>query len=109
MAALAFLLMAPWLLVLSFIYWRFLPASLPRPRSRRVFDTICIALALGVGVLATALPWLGWHPARIDEFGHHAGDMWPYLIAVVYAYAGFIAILFPALILRFLIWRRRGA
>lgn len=107
MGVLAFALMAPWLVVLSLAYW-WLPRSLPATPARRRYDVAAIVLALAGGAAATALAWQGWIEPVANAAGERpAGAIWPDVLGVLYAYGGYLAVLFPALVLRQLIWRRR--
>ena len=105
---LAVALLAPWLLVLCFLYWWF-PRSLPRTRARRMFDVICVVLSLLAAVAGALLAQQGQTPAATDAIGHHAGDIWPEVLAALYAYGAFSLVLLAAVVLRALLWRKRAA
>ena len=104
---LAVALLAPWLLVLCFLYWWF-PRSLRRTPARRVFDTACIVLALVAAIGAALLAQHGQPPAARDALGRRAGDIWPEVLAALYAYGAFSLVLLAAVIMRALLWRKRA-
>lgn len=103
---LAFALMAPWLLVLCFLYWAF-PRSLPRTIARRLYDASAIAASLTAALGGALVAHLGRQPALTDEFGHRAGDIWPQVLAALYAYGAFSLVLLAAFLLRHWLWRNR--
>jgi len=92
MAWLSILLFLPWFCVLSGLYWSF-----PRQRRnapRRQFDTCMLILAFVVSICtmhwgySTAKSWAG------------SGPLWQQIMAVLYAYGGFLAVIAIALCLR---------
>lgn len=107
MSLLAFALMAPWLLVLAFLYWRF-PRSLPETRKRRAFDVVTVIAALAVALAVTGLAHYGYEPPLVDQFGQRTGRIWFEVLAALFAYAGFLTVLVVAFGLRHALWRRQA-
>ncbi len=107
MATLAWVLMLPWLAVLCFAYW-FLPRRLPRTRARRGFDIVAIVLSLAAAAVSTQAAWFGWQPPIHDALGQRTGEIWPALLAVLYAYGAFVVVLLICLFVRQIIWARRN-
>lgn len=106
MRYLALLLLAPWLLVLCWIYSAY-PRSLPRTRSRRLFDLTAVLLML---VAAAQSATFGFDRAQIpqvNEFGQVSGAIWQQVLPALYGYAGFTIVLVLAMLLRQWIWGRR--
>lgn len=103
---LAVALLAPWLFVLCFLYWWF-PRALPRTTARRLFDVGAIATSLILAVAGALLAQHDRQPALTDELGHRAGDIWPDVLAALYAYSAFSLVLLVALVLRHWLWKRR--
>ncbi len=105
MRYLSILLLAPWLLVLCWIYWAY-PRNLPRTVSRRVFDTVVLLTA----AIATTLAALaGFDTATLPEageFGRVSGAIWQQVLPALYGYGAFTAVLLPALWLRRRGWGR---
>lgn len=94
MAWLSLLLFLPWFVLLGSLFWWY-PRQ-PRTSRRRVYDAATLALALLLSVLA--MHW-GY---RIGLAQAHAGPIWPQVLAVLYAYGAFLAVLVAALL-----WRPR--
>jgi len=92
MAWLSLLLFLPWFLLLGSLYWLF-PRQ-PRTARRRLFDTATLALAFALSI--GSMLW-GYHIGRVQP---GAGPIWPQVLAVLYAYGGFLAVLVLALLLR---------
>lgn len=92
MAWLSLLLFLPWFALLSSLFWWY-PRQ-PRTPRRRVFDGAVLLLALLLSVLA--MHW-GF---RIGLAQGGAGPIWPQVLAVLYAYGAFLAVLVLALLLR---------
>jgi len=92
MAWLSLLLFLPWFLLLGSLYWLF-PRQ-PRSARRRLFDGAALALALLLSILA--MLW-GHHIGLVQP---GAGPIWPQVLAVLYAYGAFLAVLVLALLLR---------
>lgn len=105
---LAVALLAPWLLVLCFLYWVF-PRAVPRTGARRLFDVAFILLSLLAAVGGALLAQHGQVPTATDALGHRAGDIWPEVLAALYAYGAFSVVLLAAVTLRALVWRGRSA
>ncbi|KQO00322.1 MULTISPECIES: hypothetical protein [Stenotrophomonas] len=99
MAWLSLLLFLPWFGVMAGLYWWF-PRQ-PRHRARTVFDACVLALALLVSVCS--MHW-GY---RIGAADVDADTMWKQILAVLYAYGGFLAVMVLALLLRPRVLRRR--
>ncbi|WP_313320155.1 hypothetical protein [Stenotrophomonas sp.] len=91
MAWLSLLLFLPSFCVMGALYWWF-PRQ-PRTRTRSVFDaaTLLLALAASIGFML----W-GYRigAAEVPE------GLWKQILAVLYAYGGFLAVLVLALLLR---------
>lgn len=92
MAWLSLLLFLPSFGVMAWLYWWF-PRQ-PRHRGRAVFDVTVLVLALLVSVLG--MHW-GY---RIGAGYVDADSMWKQILAVLYAYGGFLAVMVLALLLR---------
>lgn len=92
MAWLSLLLFLPWFAVLGGLYWLF-PRN-PRPPARRAFDAAVLVLAL---VLSIA----GMHYGYNEGVAYaNAGPIWRHVLAVLYAYGAFLAVLAIAIPLR---------
>ena len=104
MAWLSLLLFLPWFGLLSALYW-FFPRT-PRPLARRVFDATVLLLAL---VLSIAGMHWGHAAGAADA---HSGPIWRQVLAVLYAYGAFLAVLAVAVPLRMRLlagrWRDAG-
>ena len=98
MAWLSLLLFLPSFCVMGALYWWF-PRQ-PRGRGRAVFDGAVLALALLLSVLG--MHW-GY---RIGAADVEADTMWKQILAVLYAYGGFLAVMVLALLLRPYMLRR---
>ena len=91
MAWLSLLLFLPWFCVMAALYWWF-PRQ-PRNRIRTMFDASMLLLAL-----VASIGFMLW--------GYHVGDnevaegLWKQILAVLYAYGGFLAVMVLALLLR---------
>lgn len=81
-------LLAPWFLILCWVYWRFGRAA-ARPRG---FDVAAVLLAMVTGVGAGVVGL-----AHADP-GH--GRLWPQIFAVLLAYGVFLLVLLVAAIVR---------
>ena len=92
MAWLSLLLFLPWFAVLGGLYWLF-PRQ-PRPAARRLFDATVLVLSLLLSV--ASMHW-GY---RIGLADAHAGPIWRQVLAVLYAYGAFLAVLSLAIPLR---------
>ncbi|KAF1685980.1 hypothetical protein B1992_09750 [Pseudoxanthomonas broegbernensis] len=85
MAWLSLLLFLPWFGLIGTLYWCY--PRRPRPRARRLFDAAVLALAL---VLSVA----GMHWGYAEGVAHAgAGPIWRQVLAVLYAYGAFLAVL----------------
>lgn len=92
MAWLSLLLFLPWFILLGSLFWLY-PRQ-PRGARRRGFDIVTLAFALLSSVLA--MHW-GF---GIGMAQPGAGPIWPQVLAVLYAYGAFLAVLVIALLLR---------
>jgi hypothetical protein len=100
---LSILLLAPWLLVLCWLYWIW-PRSLPRTAGRRSFDLLVLLLA----GLATAWAALAGFDSAVlpepGEFGKVSGSIWQQVLPALWGYGAFTAVIVPAALLRQLFW-----
>lgn len=92
MAWLSLLLFLPWFVLLGSLFW-FYPRQ-PRSTRRRVFDGAALALALLLSVVA--MLW-GY---QLGSRQPDAGPIWPQVLAVLYAYGAFLAVMVLAVLLR---------
>lgn len=92
MAWLSLLLFLPWFVLLGTLFWLF-PRQ-PRGSARRAFDTLTLLLAFALSIVA--MLW-GHH---IGVVQNDAGPIWRQVLAVLYAYGAFLAVLVGALLLR---------
>lgn len=102
MAWLSLLLFLPWFALLGALYWVY-PRT-PRPLARRAFDTAVLMLAL---VLSIAGMLWGYSEGVADA---RSGPIWRQVLAVLYAYGAFLAVLALAIPLRMRLmdaWRQR--
>ena len=91
MAWLSLLLFLPWFGVMGALYWWF-PRQ-PRHRARTLFDTVMLVLALLVSI---GLMHWGYRVGAAEV----ADGLWKQIMAVLYAYGGFLAMMVLALLLR---------
>lgn len=92
MAWLSLILFLPWFALLGALYW-FYPRT-PRPPARRMFDTATLLLSLLLSILG--MHW-GYQLGAADS---HSGPIWRQVLAVLYAYGAFLAVLALAIPLR---------
>lgn len=92
MAWLSLLLFLPWFVLLGALYWLF-PRQ-PRHAARRWFDGLALLLAFVLSVVA--MLW-GHH---IGVLQSDAGPIWRQVLAVLYAYGAFLAVMVAAILLR---------
>jgi len=92
MAWLTLILFLPWFMVLGGLYW-FFPRQ-PRPGARKVFDA-----AVLLASLLLAIGGMLWGHAQGAGYAH-AGPIWRQVLAVLYAYGSFLAVLAIAIPLR---------
>ena len=92
MAWLSLLLFLPWFALLSALYW-FFPRT-PRPPARRAYDAMVLALALVLSIFG--MHW-GYAEGVADV---RSGPIWRQVLAVLYAYGAFLAVLALAIPLR---------
>jgi hypothetical protein len=91
MAWLSLLLFFPWFCVVGALYWWF-PRQ-PRHRARRLFDAVMLGLAL---LVSTGFMLWGYRVGAAQG----AAGLWKQILAVLYAYGGFLAVMVLALLLR---------
>ena len=104
MAWLSLLLFLPWFALLGALYW-FYPRQ-PRPLARYAFDALVLVLALAFSI--AGMLW-GYAEGAADV---HSGPIWRQVLAVLYAYGAFLAVLSVAVPLRMRLmagWRAGGA
>lgn len=104
---LAVLLLSPWLLVLCFLYWWY-PRDRPHSGTRRIFDVAMMVLSLVATAAGAWFAQINRQPALTDALGHRSGDIWPQVLAAVYAYSAFTLVMLVAIVLRHFLWRRRA-
>ncbi len=92
MAWLSLLLFLPWFILLGSLFWLF-PRH-PRGGARRAFDTAALVLAFALS--AVAMLW-GHHIGGVQG---DAGPIWRQVLAVLYAYGAFLAVMVLAILLR---------
>ena len=92
MAWLSLVLFLPWFALLGTLYWLF-PRQ-PRDAARRGLDTVALLLAF---VLSIAAMLWGHHIGVVQD---DAGPIWRQVLAVLYAYGAFLAVLVGAILLR---------
>lgn len=105
MRYLAILLLAPWLLVLGWLYWAY-PKRLARTSARRAFDVVALAM---VAFATIECAMLGFDQATLpgqSELGHMSGAIWQQVLPALYGYGAFTLGLILALLIRHLVWGR---
>jgi len=105
---LSILLLAPWLLVLCWIYWAY-PRDLPRSARRRSFDVVVLLLAAVATALAAAAGFDTAELPQMGEFGRFSGGIWQQVLPALYGYGAIAVVLLPALWLRQRCWGRHGS
>lgn len=108
MRYLSILLLAPWLLVLCWLYWAY-PRALPRTAGRRAFDAFVLILAAVATTLAALAGFDTATLPEVGEFGPVSGGIWQQVLPALYGYGAFAAVLLPALWLRQRCWGRESA
>ena len=106
MRYLAILLLAPWLLVLCWIFWAY-PKSLPRSAGRRLYDAFAV---LVMSVLAMAAAVAAFDRVEVPvagEMGRASGAIWQQVLPALCGYGAFTIVLLVAMWLRHVIWGRR--
>lgn len=106
MRYLSILLLAPWLLVLCWIYWAY-PRTLPNTVPRRAFDVLALLLAAIATTLAAATGFDTATLPEAGEFGRASGGIWQQVLPALYGYGAFAVVLLPALWLRQRCWGQR--
>lgn len=96
MAWLTLLLFLPWFSVIGALFWMF-PRQ-PRTPRRRWVDAALLCLALLASIVA-----MRWGHDSAAGF-RHAGAIWPQVVAVLYAYGAFLAVMGVAVRLRGRLW-----
>lgn len=107
MRYLAILLLAPWLLILCWIYWAY-PKNLPRSRSRRLFDVMALIVTALATVESAVIGYDNVSLPEADALGRASGGIWQQVLPALYGYGAFAAALILAFWLRHLLWGRRG-
>ena len=105
MRYLAILLLAPWLLILSWLYWTH--PRRPHSAGRRLFDLLALLLALGTAALCALAGFDQVQVPTADVFGRPSGAIWQQVLPALYGYGAFAVVLLMALLLRRLIWRQQ--
>lgn len=105
MRYLAILLLAPWLLILSWAYWAY-PKHLPRSSSRRIFDVVALIVTAVVTVESAAIGFDQVSLPTVNALGRASGAIWQQVLPALYGYGAFTAAIILALLLRHLIWGR---
>lgn len=105
MRYLALMLLAPVLLILAWLYWRY-PESLPRTWPRRLFDVAVLLLAVAFGVSMVALGFKAVPAAELNEFGRASGGVWKQVLPALYGYGAFTAVLGLGMFGRLALFRR---
>src|SRR2546427_506889 len=82
----------PYTTLFRSLYWLF-PRQ-PRTARRRLFDGTTLLLAFALSIVSM----LWGHRIGVVQTG--AGAIWPQVLAVLYAYGAFLAVLVLALLLR---------
>ncbi len=93
MAWLSLLLFLPWFALIGVLYWCY--PRRPRPAARRLFDAVVLLLAL---VLSVAGMHWGYAEGVADA---SSGPIWRQVLAVLYGYGAFLAVMTVAVL-----WRR---
>jgi hypothetical protein len=107
MRYLSILLLAPWLLVLCWIYWAY-PRDLPANARRRSFDVLALLLTGTATALAALAGFDTATLPQVEELGRPSGGIWQQVLPALYGYGAFTAVLLPALWLRQRCWGRRA-
>lgn len=105
MRYLAILLLAPWLLILCWIYWAY-PKTLPRSRSRRIFDVLALIVMALVTVQSAAIGFDNVSLPETGVLGRASGGIWQQVLPALYGYGAFATVLILAALLRQRIWGR---
>lgn len=108
MRFLALLLLAPWLLVLCWIYSAY-PRRLPRTQPRHLFDLTAVLLMLAATAQAAIFGFDRAYIPEVNEFGQVSGAIWQQVLPALYGYAAFSSVLVLSTMLRHWIWGRRRA
>lgn len=106
MRYLAIMLLAPWLIVLGWAYWRY-PKSLLTNGTRRSFDVLALLAAVTAAIQSALIAFDAVQLPAADQFGPKSGAIWQQVVPALWAYGAFVAVLVVALIVRQLVWRRR--
>ncbi|MEO8808846.1 MAG: hypothetical protein ABI386_01190 [Rhodanobacter sp.] len=108
MRYLSLFLLAPWLLVLCWIFWAY-PRELSSSKGRRRFDMLVLLLAAAATALAAMAGFETATVPEMGEFGRPTGGIWRQVLPALYGYGAFTAVLLPAAWLRQRCWGRRLA
>lgn len=104
MRYLALLLLAPWLLILAWVYFTF-PRGGARTMARRLFDLVALLLAALAAVGLAAWGFEAVPPAQIGAFGRPSGAIWQQVLPVLVGYGGCVGVLALAALVRQALWR----
>src|SRR4051794_10786347 len=91
MSLLALILFSPWFAILGWAYWTY-PRRIPATPARRFFDLAMLVASVGASALA-----MHWAYAANDGFG---GTIWKQVVATLWGYGAFLALLGTAFPLR---------
>ena len=91
MNLLALILFLPWFAILGGVFW-WLPRERPRRSWRSRFDALALVLALAASILGMRAG------LSTDASGHHV--IWTQVLACLYAYGAFVAVLVVAAVAR---------
>jgi hypothetical protein len=96
---LTLILFLPWFLILAVLFWVY-PRQ-PRGIARRLYDLVAIVLSLAVFV--ASLYWLH----DVADPAH--GRMWRQILSTAVGYGVFLTAMLVAVVLRALLFRKKGA
>lgn len=106
MRYLALMLLAPWLIVLGWAYWRY-PKALLTNITRRSFDVLALLAAVVAAIQSALIAFDAVQLPAADQFGPKSGAIWQQVVPALWAYGAFVAVLAVALIVRQLVWKPR--
>ncbi|BBD79354.1 hypothetical protein [Aerosticca soli] len=106
MRYLAVLLLAPWLLILGWLYWAF-PRELARTAGRRAFD-LGVLLAATVATFGSVVYGFDHAPLPASgPYGRGSGAIWQQVLPALYGYGACVVVLLLGAIVRGGLWRGR--
>ncbi|MEO7068352.1 MAG: hypothetical protein ABI114_15695 [Rhodanobacter sp.] len=106
MRYLAVALLAPLWLILCWGYWNY-PKTLPHTLARRAFDAVAVLLAFVAAVLCALFGFDSVALPAANAFGLPNGAIWQQVRPALFGYGVFSVLLFLAMALRHVCWRRR--